>query len=75
MKLSVKTGLKEIVDSLSINENLTEGGTHSWGPRNQRQRLSQVCELALQNYEGDILEIGSHVGLTTNILLLSRQFT
>lgn len=59
--------IKKIVDELSINENLTEGGRHSWGCKNQRQRLEKVCELAIQNFDGDILEIGCHVGLSTKI--------
>lgn len=63
----IKDKIKEIVDNLSEDENLSEGGHHSWGCKNQRQRLRLVCELALDNYEGDILEIGCHVGLTTSI--------
>lgn len=59
--------IKEIVDSLVHDENLNEGGRHSWGCRNQRERLKRVCELAILNFEGDILEIGCHVGLTTKI--------
>jgi len=59
--------IKKIVDELSINENLTEGGRHSWGCKNQRARLEKICELAIQNFDGDILEIGCHIGLTTRI--------
>lgn len=60
--------IKEIVDSLIHDENLNEGGRHSWGCRNQRDRIKRVCELAINNLDGDILEIGCHVGLTTKIL-------
>lgn len=60
--------IKEIVDSLVHDENLNEGGKHSWGCRNQRERIKRVCELAVSNLEGDILEIGCHIGLTTRIL-------
>ena len=59
--------LKKIVDELSIKENLEEIPKHVWGFKNQRERLNQVCELALQSYDGDILEIGAHAGLTTKI--------
>ena len=59
--------IKIIVDQLSVDENLTQGGKHSWGCKNQRFRLEKVCELAIQNFDGDILEIGCHVGLTTRI--------
>jgi len=59
--------LKKIVNELSIEENSEELPKHVWGFKNQRERLNQVCELALQNYQGDILEIGAHRGLTTKI--------
>jgi len=59
--------LKNIVDEFSINENF-DGGVHSHGSFRQRERIEKVCELALQNYDGDILEIGCHIGLTTIIL-------
>lgn len=60
------TEVQNIVDGLSHDERL-EGAPHSLGCKNQRQRLEKVCELALQNFDGDILEIGCHVGLTTRI--------
>ena len=48
---------------------------HSIGCKFQRNRLKEVCELALQNYEGDILEIGCHIGLTTVIFAeLAEQY-
>lgn len=40
---------------------------HKGGSIHQRARLREVAELALETYEGDILEIGCHVGLTTKI--------
>ena len=40
---------------------------HQAGSIHQRSRLREIAELALENYEGDILEIGCHVGTTTTI--------
>tara|TARA_Y100001973_G_scaffold103293_1_gene170239 strand:- start:4576 stop:5178 length:603 start_codon:yes stop_codon:yes gene_type:complete len=40
---------------------------HQGGSIHQRSRLREMAELALQNYDGDILEIGCHIGLTTSI--------
>ena len=40
---------------------------HQGGSIHQRARLKEIAELALENYEGDILEIGCHIGITTSI--------
>ena len=63
----------KIVDELSADENLVYnlqgniGGPHSLGCKNQRQRLKRICEKCLKMFDGDILEIGCHIGLTTKI--------
>lgn len=60
--------IADIVDNWAAQE--PEGldlPIHSIGCKHQRNRLREIAELALQNYEGDILEIGCHIGLTTVI--------
>jgi|GEM_PF-3648393 len=68
----MKESIQEIVDRLSVSERTT-GPIHSHGALHQRDRLREVCELTLQTYSGDILEIGCHVGLTTVIFCKLAQ--
>ena len=66
--------IQQIVDELSTDEKL-QGPLHSLGCKNQRERLKSICELSLQNFEGNILEIGCHIGLTTKIYCeLARKY-
>lgn len=45
----------------------TQGDPWSIGSRHQRDRLRLIVEHVLKSTPGDILEIGSHRGITTNI--------
>lgn len=60
--------MKEIIDAIAAEEIPDGMAKHSAGSQHQRRRLQAIAEFALQKYDGDILEIGSHVGLTTKIL-------
>lgn len=58
--------IREIVDKYATDEpSGLDIPVHSIGCKFQRPRLREIAELALQNYDGDILEIGCHIGLTT----------
>lgn len=60
--------IKEIIDAIAEREECSGMAMHSVGSQYQRDRLMSVSDIALQKYDGDILEIGCHVGLTTKIL-------
>lgn len=60
--------IKEINDRWASQEpSHDQFPAHKGGSIHQRDRLREVAELALQTYDGDILEIGCHIGLTTRI--------
>lgn len=60
--------VKEINDKWAEQEpDHAQFPRHKGGSIHQRARLREVAELALQTYQGDILEIGCHIGLTTKI--------
>lgn len=64
----MKNKIIEIINRTIPSESKKgEVKNHSYGSKNQRERLKNICELSLQNTDGDILEIGAHVGLTTQI--------
>jgi hypothetical protein len=63
----------DIVDKRSTDE--TTSPPHMIGSKFQRDRIKHVCEATLKLFEGDILEIGCHVGNTTIILCeLARKY-
>ena len=64
----MKEELVKIIDSNSLNEKPVERSGIIRGMVDLRLRLGKACELALLNYEGDILEIGAHIGRSTVIL-------
>ena len=64
MKRKIESLLKE--SSLTETKN-GEVASHSYGSKNQRERLKNICEMSLEKFTGDILEIGAHIGLTTKI--------
>lgn len=44
-------------------------------PRRRRKRMQDVARLACQNFTGDLLEIGAHVGKTTvKLLEVAKKF-
>lgn len=65
------TEIENIVDRLSVDESTNP--LHVKGSRFQRERIKEICEITLNNYSGDILEIGCHIGTTTVILCKIAQ--
>lgn len=72
----MKKEIEQIIsETLSTETKKGEVKNHSYGSKNQRERLKRICELSLNNNEGDILEIGAHIGLTTKIFCeLARKY-
>ncbi len=59
----MKNKVIEIVNNNCSNElAVTENKTFIRGMVDLRVRLKHICELALNEYDGDILEIGAHIG-------------
>src|SRR6056300_611996 len=64
----MKNQIIEVINNTIPSESKKgEVKNHSYGSKNQRERLKKICELSLENTDGDILEIGAHIGLTTQI--------
>ena len=72
----MKNEIEKIIEStIGTETKKGEVKNHSYGSKNQRERLKRICELSLNNTEGDILEIGAHIGLTTKIFCeLARKY-
>ena len=72
----MKNQIEQILEKSSLTETTqATAARHSWGSKNQRKRLKEICELALNKHEGNILEIGAHIGLTTQIFCeLARKY-
>ena len=65
--------ITNIVDSNSSDELTTP--VHKKGSKFQRNRISYICEATLKQFDGDILEIGCHTGMTTVVLCkLARKY-
>lgn len=64
----VKDKLLQIIESTLSDEHKQGVPQHTVGSKNQRKRIKEICEFALKNHNGDILEIGAYIGLTTKIL-------
>jgi Methyltransferase domain len=62
--------LRGIIAETTSDEVLSLEGPspYHWGSARQRERISQVAELNIQRYEGDLIEIGAFKGETTKLL-------
>jgi len=60
--------LKKINDIYVDKEKSVKQPTHIQGATFQRERLEKIVEYCCNNFEGDLIEIGAFIGLTTAVL-------
>lgn len=75
MKNKMKNPVELIKEISAKYTESTQGAAHSIGCKHQRDRLADLLPHVLNEYDGNVLEIGSHVGITTNIFCgIAREF-